>query len=100
MKCPTFRSKKMSSGPRPKRAKNDKTTDSSFSYSSFFARLDDPNSVPDSNLTAFADLRRELLSKDDLLTETRLEALAAASQLQTLRETVARLRQELKVIQD
>lgn len=67
-------------------------TDSPFFVASLSFRLDDPTSI-----AAFADLRRELVSKDDLLTETRLEALAAASQLQTLRETVAKLRQELKV---
>ena len=53
-------------------------------------RLDDP---------FVADLQRQLAVKDDLLTETRLEALSSASQLQTLRETVAKLRTELKTVQ-
>lgn len=42
-------------------------------------------------------MQRQLLAKDDLLTETRLEALSSASQLQSLREAVAKMRQELKV---
>ena len=56
----------------------------------FFSSLDDP---------FVSDLQRQLAIKDDLLTETRLEALSSASQLQTLRETVAKLRSELKLIQ-
>ena len=36
--------------------------------------------------------------KDDLLTETRLEALSSASQLQALREQVAKLRTELRSV--
>ena len=42
------------------------------------------------------DLHRQLSAKDDLLTETRLEALTSASQLQALREQVAKLRSELQ----
>ena len=56
----------------------------------FIFSLDDP---------FVSDLQRQLAIKDDLLTETRLEALSSASQLQTLRETVAKLRSELKLIQ-
>ena len=44
------------------------------------------------------DLQRQLNAKDDLLTETRLEALSSASQLQALREQVAKLRNELKIV--
>ena len=42
------------------------------------------------------DLQRQLSAKDDLLTETRLEALSSASQMQALREQVAKLRSELR----
>ena len=44
------------------------------------------------------DLQRKLTVKDDLLTETRLEALSSASQLQALREQVAKLRTELRCV--
>lgn len=44
------------------------------------------------------EMQRQLLAKDDLLTETRLEALSSASQLQSLREAVAKMRQELKYV--
>ena len=44
------------------------------------------------------ELQRQLSAKDDLLTETRLEALSSASQLQTLREQVAKLRSELRSV--
>ena len=46
----------------------------------------------------FEDLQRRLAEKDDLLTETRLEALSSAAQLQALRETVAKLRGELNSV--
>ena len=42
------------------------------------------------------DLQRQLSTKEDLLTETRLEALSSASQMQALREQVAKLRSELR----
>lgn len=42
-----------------------------------------------------SELRRQLLEKDNLLTETRLEALSSAHQLESLRETVSRMRSEL-----
>ncbi len=54
----------------------------------FFFSLDD---------SVVSELRRQLSAKEDLLTETRLEALAAAEQMQQLREAVASLRGELKV---
>jgi len=54
-----------------------------FSYYYFLIRLDDP---------FVADLQRQLAAKDILLTETRLEALTSASQLQGLRETVIKLK--------
>ncbi|TRY73505.1 hypothetical protein TCAL_05475 [Tigriopus californicus] len=44
------------------------------------------------------EMQRQLLAKDDLLTETRLEALSSASQLQSLRESVAKMRQELQYV--
>ena len=44
------------------------------------------------------ELQRQLSAKDDLLTETRLEALSSAAKLHTLRETVAKLRNELKKV--
>ena len=40
-------------------------------------------------------LQHALIKKDSQLTESRLEALSSAHQLHTLRETVARLRQEM-----
>ena len=43
-------------------------------------------------------MQRQLNLKDDLLTETRLEALSSASQLQALREQVAKLRTELRSV--
>ncbi len=43
-----------------------------------------------------SELRRQLSSKDDQLTETRLEALAAEEKMQTLREALVRLRTEMK----
>ena len=45
--------------------------------------------------TQVAELQDKLAEKDELLTETRLEALNSAAQLQALRETVAKLRAEL-----
>ena len=45
--------------------------------------------------TQVAELQDRLAEKDELLTETRLEALNSAAQLQALRETVAKLRAEL-----
>ena len=44
------------------------------------------------------ELKEKLAEKDELLTETRLEALNSAAQLQALRETVAKLRAELNGI--
>ena len=48
--------------------------------------------------TQIEELQQQLAAKDELLTETRLEALSSAAQLQTLRETVAKLRAELNGI--
>ena len=45
--------------------------------------------------TQILELQHQLAEKDELLTETRLEALSSAAQLQALRETVSRLRSEL-----
>ena len=41
------------------------------------------------------ELRRQLMEKDSQLTETRLEALSSAHQLESLRETVTKMRTEL-----
>ncbi len=41
------------------------------------------------------ELKRQLQEKDSLLTETRLEALSSAHQLESLRETVSKMRNEL-----
>ncbi len=49
------------------------------------SRLDDGEGSVD-------ELRQQLIQKESLLTETRLEALTSAHQLQTLRETIAKLR--------
>ena len=46
--------------------------------------------------TQILELQHQLAEKDELLTETRLEALSSAAQLQALRETVSRLRSELQ----
>ena len=51
-----------------------------------------PNIV-DPNLVS--ELKRQLMEKDSLLTETRLEALSSAHQLESLRETVTKMRSEL-----
>ena len=48
--------------------------------------------------TVIDDLQRQLSAKNDLLTETRLEALSSASQMQALREQVAKLRSELRYV--
>ena len=48
--------------------------------------------------TQVLDLQHQLAEKDELLTETRLEALSSAAQLQALRETVSKLRSELQGI--
>ena len=48
--------------------------------------------------TQILELQNQLAEKDELLTETRLEALSSAAQLQALRETVSRLRSELQGI--
>ena len=48
--------------------------------------------------TKVAELQEKLAEKDEMLTETRLEALNSAAQLQALRETVAKLRAELNGI--
>ena len=42
-----------------------------------------------------SELRRKLIEKDSQLTETRLEALSSAHQLESLRETVTKMRSEL-----
>jgi len=41
------------------------------------------------------ELKRQLLEKDTLLTETRLEALSSAHQLESLKETVTKMKTEL-----
>ena len=41
------------------------------------------------------ELKRQLMEKESLLTETRLEALSSAHQLESLRETVSKMRNEL-----
>ena len=41
------------------------------------------------------ELRRQLLEKDSLLTETRLEALSSAHQLESLKDTVSKMKNEL-----
>jgi len=43
-------------------------------------------------------LQQQLIRKDNLLTESRLEALSSAHQLHTLRETVSKLRIEMSTI--
>ena len=48
--------------------------------------------------TQVLELQHQLAEKDELLTETRLEALSSAAQLQALRETVSKLRSELQGI--
>lgn len=54
-------------------------------FSSTTSRLDDGEG-------SVEELRQQLIQKESLLTETRLEALTSAHQLQTLRETIAKLR--------
>ena len=41
------------------------------------------------------DLKKQLVEKENLLTETRLEALSSAHQLESLRDTVTKMRTEL-----
>jgi neuron navigator 2 len=41
------------------------------------------------------ELQRQLMEKENLLTETRLEALSSAHQLESLRDTVTKMRNEL-----
>ena len=41
------------------------------------------------------DLKRQLIEKDTLLTETRLEALSSAHQLESLKDTVTKMKSEL-----
>ena len=41
------------------------------------------------------ELKRQLMEKDSLLTETRLEALSSAHQLESLKETVTKMKTEL-----
>ena len=41
------------------------------------------------------DLQKQLVEKENLLTETRLEALSSAHQLESLRDTVTKMRNEL-----
>ena len=43
-------------------------------------------------------LQQQLIRKDNLLTESRLEALGSAHQLHTLRETVSKLRIEVSTL--
>ncbi len=45
-----------------------------------------------------SELRRQLVEKDTLLTETRLQALSSAHQLESLRETVSKMRSELMTL--
>lgn len=42
-----------------------------------------------------SELKRQLMEKENLLTETRLEALSSAHQLESLRDTVTKMRNEL-----
>ena len=44
------------------------------------------------------ELQRQLMEKETLLTETRLEALSSAHQLESLRETVTKMRGELAAL--
>ena len=44
-------------------------------------------------------LQQQLIRKDNLLTESRLEALSSAHQIHTLRETVSKLRSEVGKLQ-
>ena len=48
---------------------------------------------------AVMDLQRQLAFKDDQLTETRLEALSSAAQVESLREAVAKLRTDLRRVE-
>ena len=41
------------------------------------------------------ELRKQLIEKDTLLTETRLEALSSVHQLESLKETVNKMKSEL-----
>ena len=45
-------------------------------------------------------LQQQLIRKDNLLTESRLEALGSAHQLHSLRETVSKLRSETSLLQE
>ena len=54
----------------------------------------DGNSNPPST-ELISELKRQLMEKDNLLTETRLEALSSAHQLESLRDTVTKMRNEL-----
>ena len=47
------------------------------------------------NVELVNELKRQLVEKENLLTETRLEALSSASQLESLRDTVTKMRNEL-----
>ncbi|XP_040570046.1 uncharacterized protein sick [Lepeophtheirus salmonis] len=47
-----------------------------------------------------SQLQRQLMEKDELLTETRLEALSSAHQLEALRETVSKMRSELACLKN
>ena len=53
----------------------------------------DGNANPSSEIVN--DLKRQLVEKENLLTETRLEALSSAHQLESLRDTVTKMRSEL-----
>lgn len=53
----------------------------------------DGNANPSSEL--INELKRQLVEKENLLTETRLEALSSAHQLESLRDTVTKMRTEL-----
>ncbi|QQP48722.1 Neuron navigator 2like [Caligus rogercresseyi] len=54
------------------------------------------SSALDDDKDIVTELQRQLLEKDELLTETRLEALSSAHQLEALRETVSKMRSELQ----
>lgn len=47
------------------------------------------------NVEVVNELKRQLAEKENLLTETRLEALSSAHQLESLRDTVTKMRNEL-----
>ena len=56
---------------------------------------DNTGEASDEEPEVVSELKKQLIEKDTLLTETRLEALSSVHQLESLKETVNKMKSEL-----